>query len=291
MSKKEAYIFEVSQKSFESAVIQNSHKIPVFVQFMGIWSEPCIQMSDVLAGLATEFAGDFIFAKVDVDEQPELMKQYEVVNVPTLKIIVNGEIIQTVEGQVKDEELRVILKAFGVYSKTDELRQQAREKHMQGDTLAAIQLLTEAMQSDPSNTKVAMDMSQIMIDMNELAQAVKLFHQLPEGAKSSDMGKSILGQLTFFELAEKTKGKEKLENDLQNNPDDCDAHFDLAVCLVAEKDFEEAMDHLFKIMELDEKYKDGAAREMIINVTNMLAANNPELSSRFRSRLSSITFT
>jgi thioredoxin-like negative regulator of GroEL len=43
-------------------------------------------------------------------------------------------------------------------------------------------------------------------------------------------------------------------------------------------------------MQIDAKYKDDAAREMIINVTNMLAPNNPELASKFRSRLSAEVF-
>jgi putative thioredoxin len=291
VSKKEVFIFEVSEKNFDSAVIQNSHKIPVFVEFMGVWSAPCIQMSDEISDLAKEFAGQFIFAKVDTDEQPELLKQYGVENLPTLKVLINGEVVETKEGLLTQSELRDVLKTFDIYSITDDLRQQAREKHMQGESLAAIQLLTQAMQEDPSNTKVALDMSQVMLDLNELEQAKSLFNQLPDNAKDSDMGKSILGQLTFYELAEKTKGKFQLQQLLMTSPNDCDVHFDLAVCLVAEKDFEQAMDHLFQIMDLNKGYKDGAAREMIINVTIMLATNNPELSSSFRSRLSSISFS
>ena len=291
MTKKDVFIFEVSKNNFDSTVIQNSHKIPVLVEFMGIWSGPCIQMSDEIANLATEFAGQFIFAKVDVDEQPELKAQYEIENVPTLTVIVDGAVIQTKEGLLNQNELRELLKDVGVYSKTNELRLQAREKHMAGDTSAAIQLLAQAMQEDPSNTEVAMDMVQIFIDLNELDQARNLFNQLPDSAKSTDMGKSLVGQLTFLDLAEKTEGKFQLQQKLLTNPNDCDAYFDLAVCLIAERDYEEAVNHLFKIMEINSSYKDDAAREMIINVTKMLAPNNPELSSTFQRRLSSISFS
>jgi putative thioredoxin len=44
----------------------------VLVEFMGIWSEPCVVMADVLADLAKEFAGQFVFAKVDIDEQLDM---------------------------------------------------------------------------------------------------------------------------------------------------------------------------------------------------------------------------
>lgn len=291
MSNKEVFIFEVSQNNFDSAVIQNSHKLPVLVEFMGVWSGPCIQMSDELSDLATEFPGQFIFAKVDVDEQPELMKQYGVENVPSLKVIVNGEVVQTEEGQLNKQELREILKTHGVFSQTDDMRQQAREKHMAGDTLAAMQLLTQAMQQDPSNTKIALDMGQIFIDLNEFDQARNLFNQLPDSAKTSDMGKSLLGQLTFLDLAEKTQGKFQLQQELLTNPNNSDAHFDLAICLIAERDYQKAADHLFEIMKINPNYKDDAAREMIINVANMLTTNDPELSSSIRSKLSSLSFS
>ena len=48
------FIFEVSDQSFEKYVIANSSKAPVFVVFLSVWSEPCAQMADMFAGLATE---------------------------------------------------------------------------------------------------------------------------------------------------------------------------------------------------------------------------------------------
>jgi len=286
-SKKETFIFEVSEKNFESIVIKNSEKIPVFVEFMGVWSGPCIQMSEEIANLAKEFSGQFIFAKVDIDEQDTLMKSYGVENIPNLQVFIDGKVVQKQEGLMTQDELRLLLKEVGIYSHINEMSQQAREKHMAGDSLGAIQLLTNAIKKDPSNTNIAMDMVQIFIDLNELDQAEGLFNQLPDSEKNSDMGKVLIGQLTFLRLASKTVGKFQLQQQLLSSPDSCDAHFDMAVCLVAEKDYQEAVNHLFEIMKIDRNYKDSAAREMIVTITNMLAPNNPELSSEFRSKLGS----
>lgn len=291
MSNEGIFIFEVSEHNFEKLVVQNSYKLPVFVEFMAISSGPCIQMSDEISALAHEFSGDFIFAKIDIDEQLELVKKFDIKNVPSLKVFVNGEVVQTEEGQLTQQELRAVLKPLGVYSQADEMRLQARHKHMAGDTLGAIEVLTQAMLHAPTNIKVAMDMVQIFIDLNELEQAEGLFNQLPDHAKNSEMGKALIGQLTFLSLASKTKGKLELENTLQSNPNDCDAHFDLSVCLIAEKKYEQAVSQLFEIMQINTNYKDGAAREMIINVTNMLAPNSPQLASEFRNRLSATVFT
>ena len=285
---KEALVLEVGESGFSRYVLDNSHKLPVLVEFMGVWSEPCVVMSDALAGLAREFAGQFIFAKVDIDEQPALAKQYNVENVPSLLVFQNGEVSFAEQGLLKEEELRVLLHGLGVFNEADELRVQARSQHMAGNTGEAIVLLTKAIQQDPGNTGVAMDMVQIFIDIGELVQAKELFNRLPDSARESSMGKSLIGQLTFVDLAAKTEGIEALNARLAKDANDHAARFDLSVCLVAGHDYDGAMAQLFSLLETNPDYRDGAAREMIVTISNMLSANHPELAGAYRKRLSSL---
>jgi len=287
VSNSDVFIFEVSQKTFQSAVIDNSHKLPVLVEFMGVWSGPCIAMADNLAKLATEFAGDFIFAKVDIDEQPELKAEYKIENVPTLKVFKDGDVVKTEYGIMQDDELRELLKQHDIYNRADDIRLQARNKHLNGETSEAIVLLTQAIQQSPGDTKIAMDMVQIFLDINELEQAKSLFNRLPNDDKKSDMGNSLLGQLTFRDLAANTKGKETLLATVEKDANNLDAHFDLAICYVAEHHYQQAVDHLFVIFNQNPGYKEEAAKEMIINLSNMLSENEPELAKEFRQRLAS----
>jgi len=288
MSDNEVLIFEVSKSNFNTSVIFNSHKVPVLVEFMGVWSEPCILLEERLAVAAKEFPGQFIFAKVDIDEQAELCEEYAVKNVPTVKVFKDGEVVRTEEGVMDENDIRILLKDYGVYRESDELREQARQKHISGETVEAVQILTKAIQMDPGNTRVAMDMVQIFLDMGELEQAKSLFDRLPELSRKTDTGRALAGQLTFKALAANTEGKQALAQRLENNPSDHDARFDLAVCLVAEYEYQQAMDKLFEIFDNDPEYKDGAAKEMIINLSNMLAPNEPELAQEFRRRLGNV---
>ena len=285
MSDQIAFIFEVSNKNFNSSVVLNSYKLPVVTEFMGVWSGPCIQTADTLSKLATEFKGQFVFAKVDVDEQPELKETYDVKNVPTLKVFKDGEVVRTEEGLLKEDELRELLKTYGVYRQSDETRESARQKLMQGDTIEAITLLTKAIQEDPTNTRLAMDMVQIFLDINELEQASSLFNRLPEHDRQSDMGKALLGQLTFKELASKTDGKEQLQVQIAEKADDYDDIFDFSICLIPEHNYQKAVDNLLVVFDQDPDYKNGAVKEMIINLSNMLATNEPDLSQEIRRRL------
>ncbi|MFC1774673.1 tetratricopeptide repeat protein [Pseudomonadota bacterium] len=284
----QALIFEVGESGFDRYVIENSHKVPVLVEFMGIWSEPCVVMADILADLAKEFAGQFVFAKVDIDEQPGLRDQYNIENVPTLVVFRGGEVVLNQAGQMQEDELRVVLRGLGVFRESDEMRAQAREKHMAGDTPGAIVLLTEAIRKDPGNTRVAMDMVQIFIDMGELQQARQLFNKLPDADRETTMGRSLTGQLAFADLAATTAGIDALQERLVQDAADHAARFDLAVCLVSQHDYDGAMDHLFAVMESEPEFRDGAAREMIATLANMLSANAPERAQAYRRRLASL---
>lgn len=285
---KDAFVFEVNQKSFEQLVLLNSHKIPVLVEFMGVWSGPCMAMEHVFTSLAKEFPEQFIFAKVDIDEQQELVKEHKIENIPTLKIFKDGKLLRTEEGEMKEAEARMLLKDLGIYHQSDLMREQAREKHMAGDTAGAIMLLTEAMKSDRKNTRIALDMVQIFIDIGELEQANSLYGQLPDSAKETDMGKVLSGQLTFANLASKTESSEALKERIAKNPEDYDAYFDLSVRLISEYKYTEAVDSLFEIIKKSPEYKDGAANEMVITVTNMIAPVNNELAKEIRRKLSNM---
>lgn len=286
--KKEVYIFEVSEKSFAESVIQNSYKIPVFVEFMGFWSEPCITMLDQLSDLAGEFAGQFIFAKVDIDEQEELKKKYDIQNVPTLKIFVNGEIVATEEGQLVESDYRQLLKTQGIFHESDEMRLRARELHLSGDTQGAFLILTEAIKKDPANTRIALDMVQIFIDSKLIDNANELYNKLPQSVKDGSTGKRLGGQLTFVNQAATTDGIDMLQTRLQSNSDDFDARFDLAICLIAEYETMSAIDHLFYILENNAEYKDGAVKELIIALIGILKEKEPDIAKSTQQRLSNL---
>lgn len=285
---KQAIVFEVSDRSFDKYVIGNSAKTPVFVVFMNVWSQPCNQIVEMFTALASEFAEQFILAKVDVDENSQLVEQYQVENVPTLKVFVDGKVVATEEGRLNEDEARALLKSFHIVNETEEIRLQARQHHMQGDTPQAIMLLTQAIQSDPSNTNVAMDMVQIFIDIGELEQANNLFNQLPEIIKNSETGLNLTGQLWIMEEASQTAGLQALKEALLISPDDYAARFDCAICEIAQHNTVQALDHLFYIQQNNAGFKDGAAKEMIVTIINTIAPGNPEMAQQYRSRLAGL---
>lgn len=285
---KDVYIFEATAENFDQVVIQNSNTLPVVTLFMAVWSEPCFVLSEIFSKLAKEFAGQFIFAKVDIDEQQALREQFKIENVPSILLIQNGNPTMTSEGLLTEDEARVLLKGVHVFNIVDEMREQARKKHLAGDTENAIITLSEAIQQEPGNTKVALDMVQIFIDIKQFEQANDLFNKLPAAAKDSDMGKSITGQLTFINLAAEKQDIETLTKIIEGDESNQQARFDLAICLTAKYDYEHAIEQLLILHQQDESFQDGAAKELAITLIGMLKATQPEIASRAQTKLSNL---
>ena len=288
MEAKQVLNFEISKNNFNSVVLMNSYKLPVYALFMSPSVGVCIQLEKALSDLADEYAGQFVLARIDIDMEPDLKEQYEIVNVPTLKVFKEGGVIHQEIGLLEEDELTSLLISYGIFRASDDLREQARVQHINGDTSAAINTLTKAIQEDPSNTRVAMDMIQILLDINVLEQAKDLFNRLPDKDKQSDVGKAIIGQITFKDLAAKTPGLVNLITTIESNPNDFDARFNLAVCYVAEHAYEQALDQVFEILDKSADYKEGAAQELTVSIINMLEANEPELAKDARKVLSNM---
>jgi putative thioredoxin len=279
------YIFEVSKKGFDELVLFNSHKLPVVVEFMGVWSEPCINLEYRFSDLAKELPEQFIFAKVDIDEQQELRETWKVENIPTTLVFRNGELKRTEVGELGDADVRALLKDFDVFRQSDQERDEARQLHLSGDTPSAIIKLTQAIRSDPSNTRIALDMVQIFIDIDEIDQARGLFERLPQTDRECDFGKVLNGQLLFLGLAAKTAGIEKLQQILEQNPADHQARFDYAICLVAKRNYTDALENLLRILEQEPDFREGGARELMVTILNMLLPSDPELVQEYRRKL------
>jgi len=97
----------VSQQSFDTDVLQSS--VPVLVDFYADWCGPCRMLAPTLERLANEFAGRVTIVKVNVDENPELASQFQVSSIPTLVVLVKGQVAGRTTGLVGEANLRQLL--------------------------------------------------------------------------------------------------------------------------------------------------------------------------------------
>ncbi|MFK7886235.1 MAG: thioredoxin [Gammaproteobacteria bacterium] len=87
---------QVSKDTFAAEVLGSN--TPVLVDFWAPWCGPCRAVGPVLEELAGDFAGRANIVKINVDEEPELAAQYGVRSIPTLLVIDQGKVKQTLIG-------------------------------------------------------------------------------------------------------------------------------------------------------------------------------------------------
>ena len=98
----------VSEADFQAEVLEAGQ--PVLVDFTAVWCGPCKMLDPIVGQLAQEWAGKVKVVKLDVDNNPNLAMQYQVMGLPTLMLFVDGQPSQRLNGyQPKD---RIVAK-FG----------------------------------------------------------------------------------------------------------------------------------------------------------------------------------
>jgi thioredoxin 1 len=104
-------ICEIDQSKFSAQVLESDQ--PVLVDFSAGWCSPCKMMEPIIEELAQEWNGLIKVVKVDVDHNPDLAMQYQVMGLPTFILFVDGESKERFTGyQPKDKiqkKLRAVL--------------------------------------------------------------------------------------------------------------------------------------------------------------------------------------
>ena len=78
---------------------------PCLVDFHAPWCVYCKALSPILDQLAVEYDGKIDIYKVDVDQEPELARQYRVMSIPTFLVFKEGEVVKRDMGVMSKEEV------------------------------------------------------------------------------------------------------------------------------------------------------------------------------------------
>ena len=97
---------QVNKDNFQEVVL-NTDK-PVLVDFWASWCGPCRMVAPILEEIASE-RSDVKVCKINVDEEPELAGRYNVMSIPTLLVVKEGQVVnQAVGARPKSQILSLL---------------------------------------------------------------------------------------------------------------------------------------------------------------------------------------
>lgn len=161
---------DVTDASFEAAVIERSHAVPVVVDLWAEWCGPCKTLGPMLEAAVAGRQGAVELAKVDVDANPGIAQMFQVQSIPAVFAVADGKVVDSFVGAVGSAEIDAFL---------DRLAPPPSEADLlveQGDEVS----LRKALELDPGHPGAIMLLAAELTASQRPDEALELLARLPE---------------------------------------------------------------------------------------------------------------
>jgi putative thioredoxin len=173
------YVIDVTEATFQAAVIDRSFQVPVLIDLWADWCQPCKQLSPILERLANEAAGRWVLAKVDTEANPRIAQALQVQSIPTVFAVIGGQLVPGFQGALPEPQVRefvaAVLEAAQQANLTggsatapteapaDPRFDAAEQALAQGDYDTAAKNYQSILDAEPANTEAALALRQIAL--------------------------------------------------------------------------------------------------------------------------------
>ncbi len=129
---------DVTELTFDEAVLERSRDVPVVVDFWAEWCGPCHALAPVLEAAVEARAGEVTLVKVDVDANQGLSQRFSVSGIPAVKAFRNGRVVAEFAGARSRVAVDTFLDELLAPPRADTLIQELRAAGELPDVVAAL---------------------------------------------------------------------------------------------------------------------------------------------------------
>jgi putative thioredoxin len=292
-------VIDVTEETFNTDVVERSRTTPVIMDLWAEWCGPCKQLSPVLEKLATEAAGQWILAKVDVDANPQLSAALQVQSIPMVVAVLGGQLVDGFLGAIPEAQVKQWIGQ--VLAVAEKMGMPVTAPAGAAETAEVADAVPDAIPGQPGDPRAARGPgaggppvppayaeAREAMERGDLDAAAKAFEQELSASPGDPVATAGLAQVNLIRRVT-SYDQAQARRDAAERPADVDAQIKVADIELASGRVEEAFNRLLGVVRRTSGEEKDQARKHLVSLFDLLPPNEP-LVKKARSSLSALLF-